>query len=108
MAWTRARTFKKADPVPLEKADPTPKFTVLVKNLFLRNLRVLISNITIVFLKVQPNNTKTRQFWSKILGFFYSFHELFHLIDSRVLMSNMTIVLKIAAQKKLTHFWSQV
>ena len=42
-------TSEKADPGPLEKADPIPKFTVWVKDSFLTNLRVLISNMTIVF-----------------------------------------------------------
>ena len=46
---TRTRTLEKADPGPLEKADPTWKFTVWVKDTFLTNLRVLISNMTIVF-----------------------------------------------------------
>ena len=28
---------EKADPRPLEKADPMPKFTILVKNIFVTN-----------------------------------------------------------------------
>ena len=40
---------EKAEPGPLEKADPIPYFTVWVKNSYLKNPRVLISNITIVF-----------------------------------------------------------
>ena len=46
---TRTRTLGKADPGSLEKADPTWKFTLWVKNPFLTNLRVLISSMTIVF-----------------------------------------------------------
>ena len=37
------------DPGPLEKVDPIPKFTVLTKNLFLTNLKVLIPNMTLAF-----------------------------------------------------------
>ena len=33
-------------PGPSEKADPIPKFTVWVKDSYLTNLRVLISNMT--------------------------------------------------------------
>ena len=41
---------KKADRGwPLEKADPIPKFTVWVKDSFLTDSRVLISNMTTVF-----------------------------------------------------------
>ena len=40
---------EKADPGRLEIANPIPKFTVCVKDPFLPNVRVLISNITIVF-----------------------------------------------------------
>ena len=40
---------EKADPGPLEKPDPIPKFTVRVKDSFLTNLKVLISNMTIGF-----------------------------------------------------------
>ena len=40
---------EKADPGPLEKPDLIPKFTVRVKDSFLTNLKVLISNMTIVF-----------------------------------------------------------
>ena len=44
----RAEPSEKVDPGPLEKADPTQKFTVSVKNSFLTNLRWRISNMTIV------------------------------------------------------------
>ena len=40
---------EKADPVPLEKADPTPNIIVQVKNSFLTNSSVLISNMTSFF-----------------------------------------------------------
>ena len=40
-------TSEKADSGPLEKADRIPKFTVQVKDSFLKNLTVLISNMTI-------------------------------------------------------------
>ena len=41
--------LEKADPRPLEKADLIQKFTVSIKNLFLTNLMMLISNMTILF-----------------------------------------------------------
>ena len=42
---------KQTDPGPLEKADPIAKFIARIKNSFLTNSRVLISNMAIVFLK---------------------------------------------------------
>lgn len=45
--WTRNWTFRKVDPGPLEKLDPMPKFTKSVKNSFLTNLSLLVSNMTI-------------------------------------------------------------
>ena len=41
---------EKADPGPLEKVDPMPKFAILVKSTFMTNQRLLISNMTIIFL----------------------------------------------------------
>ena len=40
---------EKANPGSLEEVDPIPNFTVVVKDLFLTNLRELISNMTIVY-----------------------------------------------------------
>ena len=40
------------------------------------NLKVLISNMTIVFLKFQPKNTQIRHFWSKIQAFSLFHHNL--------------------------------
>ena len=43
MAYFINRLFRKSEPLekagpgPIEKADPTPKFTVLVKNTFMTN-----------------------------------------------------------------------
>ena len=48
------RPSKKVSLGPLEKASAMPKFTILVKNDFLINLRALISNVTIVFLNSSP------------------------------------------------------
>ena len=45
---TRTQTFKKADPI--------PKITVWVKDLFLTNLRVLILNMTILFWNPNPKH----------------------------------------------------
>ena len=57
------------DPGSLEKTDPLPKFTIMVKNSFLVNLRVLISNMTIIFSKFQSKDTQIRQFSSQIYFF---------------------------------------
>ena len=50
--------MEKADPEPLEKVYPKPKFPSWVKISFLTNLRVLISNTTIVFEDSDPNILK--------------------------------------------------
>ena len=42
---------EKVDPGPLEKMDLMPKFTTFVKETVLLNTRVLMSNMTIAFLK---------------------------------------------------------
>lgn len=49
---------EKANPRHLEKANLLPKLTVLAKNLFLTNLRVLLSNIAIFFKRLQAKSTK--------------------------------------------------
>ena len=51
-------SLEKADPGPLEKADPIPKFTVRFKDSFQTNLRVLVSNMTIVFQNSSPKIPK--------------------------------------------------
>ena len=35
--FRKSGTLEKTDPGPLQKADPMPKFTVLVKNIFMTN-----------------------------------------------------------------------
>ena len=45
-------------PGSLEKADPIPKFTVRFKDSFQTNLRVLVSNMTIVFQNSSPKIPK--------------------------------------------------
>ena len=55
MAYFINRTLRKSKPVekvesrPIEKANPMPNFTVLVKNTFMTNQMLLISNMTIIF-----------------------------------------------------------
>ena len=48
----------------LQKVDPIPKFTVRVKDSFLTNSRVLISNMTIVFFKILAQKTPNQAVWS--------------------------------------------
>ena len=62
------RTFWKMDPRPLEKADPIPKFTVWVKDSFLTNLWVLISNMTIAFFKILAQKYPKKAFLVPNLG----------------------------------------
>ena len=67
---TRARTFKKTDPWPLENADSMPKFTVLAKNSFFTNSRVLLSSDNSFSRLRSLKHTKIEHFWSQIKGFF--------------------------------------
>lgn len=60
------RPSGKVGPEPLETADPKPKITVLVKGLFLINLRVITSNMSLAFLKLQPKNAQIRYSWSQV------------------------------------------
>ena len=46
----KKETFIKSGPQAFIKSGPIPKSTVWAKDLFLRNSRVLVSNMTIVFL----------------------------------------------------------
>ena len=54
---------EKVDFGSLEKADPTPKFTVWVQEPFLTNLKELISNIKIYFLKISAQKYPNKLFW---------------------------------------------
>ena len=45
---------RNVDPGLSEKVDPMPKITLLLKNSYLINSRVLILNMTIAFLKFEP------------------------------------------------------
>ena len=105
-------------------------FCVFVKFCNQTNSRVLISNLTIVLLKFLPKNTQIRHSWSKIpkngifspkFGHFCFSAKFCNQVNSRVLISNMTIVFffLIFAQKqqnkallvkntKKCHFWSQI
>ena len=60
---------EKPDPGPLEKADLITKFTVWVKDSFLRNLRVMISDTVIAFSNSSQSNAffgpKFRHFFSQ-------------------------------------------
>ena len=48
-AYVTLFLFKKVDAGLLEKTDSMPRFTITVRNPFLINSRVFISNMTIVF-----------------------------------------------------------
>lgn len=78
---------------PSEKVEPTTKFTILVQNSFLINLKVLISNPRIVFFKFQSKNTKIRYLWSQtqsilcftwncFFQYFYSFLKIVYKMKS--------------------------
>ena len=66
------RTSEKADPGRLEKADPIPKFTVLVKDSYLTISRVLISSMTILFSNSNPKIPKIGIFGPKFRHFISS------------------------------------
>ena len=81
-------------------------------------LKVQISNMTIVLLKLWPKNTQIQHFWSKIpkSGFFgpkfrhfYYFTKFRNQTNSRVLISKMTIgFLKLWPKNtQIRHFWSK-
>ena len=80
------------------KSGPYPKFTVWLKDSFLTNLRVLTSNMTIVFESSCPKIPKQGIFSPKIrhFGFFAKFCSQ---INSTVLISNIHQDFEILAQK---------
>ena len=95
-------------------------FCVFVKFCNQTNSRVLISNLTIVLLKFLPKNTQIRHSWSKIpkngifspkFGHFCFSAKFCNQINSRVLISNMTIVFFfkfLPKNSKIRHFWSKI
>ena len=87
----RNQTFWKSGPRHLEKADPIPKFTVWVKDSLKANLRVLISNMTIVFYNSSSKVPKQGIFDPNFRHFHF-FTKFRKLTNSRVLISNMKIV----------------
>ena len=78
------------DPGPLKKADPIPKFTVWVKDSFLTNLRVLISNMSIVFKNSSPKIPTSGIFGSKFKDFYFC-PKFCGKTNSSTLISNMAI-----------------
>ena len=81
--------------------------------------RLLISNMTIVLLKLYPKKIQIRHFWSKIpksgiLGpkfrHFCFFAKFCKQTNLKLLISNMTIVfLKFLPKNtQIRHFWSQI
>ena len=90
-----------------------------LKTHFLTNLRLLISNMTIVFLKSLPKNTQIRHFWSQIQVFLF-FRKILQLdkFEGADFKYDNSIF-KILAQKypnkaflvkntQIRHFWSQI
>ena len=86
--WSRSptRTFRKGGP---------SQFTVLVKNSFLINSRVLILNITIVFSYCELKIPKSSNFWSKVL--LTNFADI--SANSVMLVSIKPIIFRIVARK---------
>ena len=80
---------KNSNPGPLEKLDFSKKFTVWVKNSYLTNLKVLISNMTMLFSNFSPKISKSDIFMPN-LRIFYFCTKLCNKTDSRVLISNRT------------------
>ena len=79
------------DSRPFEKANPTSKFNAWVKNSFLSNFGVLISNMIIVFWNSSPIIPKQGIFGPKFRHF-YSSTRFCIWINSRALISKKTIV----------------
>ena len=90
-----------------------------LKTHFLTNLRLLISNMTIVFLKSLPKNTQIRHFWSQIQVFLF-FRKILQLdkFEGADFKYDNSIF-KILAQKypnkaflvknsQIRHFWFQI
>ena len=65
---TQTQSSRKSGLWTLRKSDPIPNFNGLVRNLFLTNLRVLISDTTIS----QPENTQIRYLSSRFWGYLFS------------------------------------
>ena len=105
---------EKVNPGTLEKAGGS-KFTIMVKNSFLINFRVLILNATTAFFKFWPKSTQVMHFWSKTYkkvleickicrkkcNFFFLAQNFAFWQNSRVLISNMTIVIFSNSSPKL-------
>ena len=66
---------EKADPGTLENPNPITNFPVWIKNLFVINSKVLISNMTIVSLNSSPK-IPTQEIFNPIFRSFYFFTKL--------------------------------
>ena len=91
----------------LNKADPDsdhiPKLTVPVKNLFLTNARVLILNMTIVFLNCLPKKFTNKVFFVPNLGIFI------FACNFTIFFSNMTMFFQNCCLKDPNrHFWFHI
>ena len=90
-----------------------------LKTHFLTNLRLLISNMTIVFLKSLPKNTQIRHFWSQIQVFLF-FRKILQLdkfegadfkYDNsifKIVGEKYPIKAFLVKNTQIRHFWSQI
>ena len=62
-AFRKCGPLEKAEPGPIEKADPMLKFTVLVKKHLYDKLELADFKCDNNFLNLKPKITKTRHFW---------------------------------------------
>ena len=93
---------KATDHRPLEKVNPIPKFTLSVKNSCFKDLGALISNMTIAF---SNSNPKIPDIFGPKFKYFYFCKKLCICTNSWVLISNVEIVFKAAAQNaQIRHF----
>ena len=70
---------RNADPGLSEKVDPMSKITLFLKNSYLIKSTVLILNMTVAFLKLEPKDTLKGVFWSKNRSFCFVLYVFLHL-----------------------------
>ena len=73
------------------------------------NLRVLISNVTVIFLKFQPKNTQIRHFWSQIQTFSF-FPEIlqFDKFKGADFKYDNRFLKFLPQNTQISHFWSHM
>ena len=124
--YSRPGPSEKPDPGPLQKPDPIPKFTVRVKDSIydkwqiydklITNLRVLISNMAIVFWNSSPKiqkqgifSIKFRDLHSQIkaCSLFHEISQLDKFEGADFKYDNIAFKFR-PKNTQIRHFWSQI